>query len=233
MPLQFSFFLSTWWTLSYITPSQNVLSLDASKSYFVSSLFLISLYLVSHQTLPWFPSCLHLFLLVPFAILVIVSKLDYLKVINTFYLAFLFLYFHFQAILHTVSKLILKALMSSCPSLNKNCSVFTLHPISGCSIAPTLSSVFFFPTASQHIASPQTELVVSSCLPTLMTFSSVVTLTSNVVFFLFLSPFLFSFYPSSKTHLKSYLSEARPFFPIPPIMFVSPIHLIEQHLRWC
>lgn len=130
--------------LSVISLLLRMYCLDASKSHFVSSLFLISLYLVSHQTLPWFSSCLHLFLLVPFAILVIISQLDYLKVINTFYLAFLFLYFHFQAILHTVSKLILKALMSSCHSLNKNCNIFTLHPISVCIKAPTLSSVFFF-----------------------------------------------------------------------------------------
>lgn len=44
----------------------------------------------------------------------------------------------------------LKALISSCHSLNKNCSVFTLHPISGCNIATTLSSVFFFYSFPTH-----------------------------------------------------------------------------------
>lgn len=126
----------------------------------------------------------------------------------------------------------LKALISSCRSLNKNCSVFTLHPISGCSIAPTLSSVFFFYSFPTH------------SLPSNWT-SCLILFTYTHDFFLCCYPYLecclFSLPLPFSIQFLSILQDSPQILsfwswtilPYSPFMFVSPIHLIEQHLRWC
>lgn len=124
--------------------------------------------------------------------------------------------------------------MSSCHSPVKNCSGFLLHPISCCSIGPTLSVQSYFSTSSQLIASPQTELVASFYLPTLImtVFPLFLLSLPRMLSFFSSSPFFYSVstHPprlASNPVISLKLSPARPFLPIPSYCALSPVHLIE------